>query len=303
MSAPAKIKASLPSVRGRYVPNAPLGAESWFRAGGRADMLFEPADLRDLQSFLSQSPRDIPRTIIGRGSNILVRDGGVRGVVVRLGESFAHREIEGEVMRAGAACACASLARMASEKSLAGFAFLQGIPGSVGGALRMNAGAYESEISDICLSVSALDPEGALRTIPAKEMGFAYRHTAAPQEMIFVEALFQGARSDKKRIAKEMEILKKARKESQPPGARTSGSTFKNPTGGKKAWRLIEEAGCRDLKYGAAHVSPLHCNFLVNTGSASAADIESLGKEIVKRVRDHSGVRLEWEIEIMGDPL
>ncbi len=296
---------ALPKIRGRYTQDAPLGARSWFRAGGSADILFEPADEGDLAHFLKHCPAEIPRIVIGAGSNILVRDGGVRGIVIRLGRAFGAIRQEGATIRAGAAARCAELSRHAFRASLSGFAFMQGIPGTVGGALRMNAGAYGGDIARICRGARAMGASGEARCVKAEKIGFSYRRSAIDDQAIFLEGVFAAEKGDPQALAKEMAALQENRATSQPPGARTGGSTFKNPHGvsadGPKAWRLIRDAGADSLSRGGARVSSVHCNFLVNEGGATAADIEALGEEMRRRVKDHSGISLEWEIRIIGE--
>ncbi len=290
----------LPSVRGRYMPGARLADVTWFRVGGPADVLFMPQDADDLADFLKNTSTDIPVTVIGVGSNLLVRDGGVEGVVIRFGKGFAQIETEGERrVRAGAAALDVSVAKAACEASIAGLEFYRGIPGSIGGALRMNAGAYGTETKDVLIEAVALDRQGTRHVVPLADMGFAYRQSAAPLDWIFVEALFEGRPGDKAEIAARMDEITASREATQPVKTRTGGSTFKNPDGGK-AWQLIDAAGCRGLSRGDAQVSDLHCNFLINRGAATAADLEGLGEEVRARVREASGTELHWEIKRLG---
>lgn len=296
----ADLAARLPQVRGRLTANAPLKELCWFRVGGPAELLFEPADEADLAAFLAGLPAKVPLTVIGLGSNLLVRDGGVPGVVVRLGKPFAGISVEaGHRVRAGAAAPDVKVARAAAEAGIAGLAFLRGIPGAIGGALRMNAGAYSAEIKDVFVSARALDRGGRKRVLGPGEMGFAYRHSAAPEGLIFVEALLQGAPGERAAIQAEMERISAERGDTQPVNTRTGGSTFANPPG-HKAWELIDRAGCRGLRRGGAQVSEKHCNFLINTGDATAADLEGLGETVRARVRETSGVELNWEIRRIG---
>jgi UDP-N-acetylmuramate dehydrogenase len=292
----------LPPVRGSIARDAALKDMMWFRAGGPADVLFRPADVEDLGMFLAARSRDIPVTVIGVGSNLLVRDGGMPGTVVRLPASFGKIEANGTRIRAGAAALDAHVARVAADAGIAGLEFLRGVPGTVGGALRMNAGCYGREIADIFVEATALDGEGRLHTLTKADMGFSYRHSEAREGLIFVEALFEGTPDKPEAIKARMEDLAGNREASQPIRAKTGGSTFKNPPG-QKAWELIDRAGCRGLMHGAAQVSEKHCNFLINTGDATAADIEALGEEVRRRVKETQGVSLEWEIKRIGLPL
>jgi UDP-N-acetylmuramate dehydrogenase len=292
---------ALPPVRGTYTENAPLKDLVWFRAGGNAETLFRPADASDLAAFLSAKPEGLPVSVIGVGSNLLVRDGGIPGVVIRLPAAFGKASVEGNRIRAGAAALDANVARLAADNGIAGLEFLRGIPGTIGGALRMNAGCYGSEIKDILVEATALDARGKLVKLTRAEMGFTYRKSALPDDYIFVEAVFEGARGAPDDIRARMNKLVEDREASQPVKTKTGGSTFKNPEG-RKAWQLIDEAGCRGLKRGDAQVSEKHCNFLINTAEAKAADIEALGEEVRARVKAKSGVTLEWEIKRVGIP-
>lgn len=296
----------LPTVRGRLTENAPLARITWFRVGGPAEVMFRPADRDDLAAFLAGKPADVSVTVIGVGSNLLVRDGGVPGVVVRLGREFAGIICEGTRVRAGAAALDLNVALTAAEAALTGLEFLSGIPGTIGGALRMNAGAYGREIRDVIVEAEALDPQGKLRTLRLPSLGLSYRRCSVAEDWIFTSALLQGTLGERKEIARRVDQIQRAREESQPIRSRTGGSTFANPeepaAEGRKAWQLIEAAGCRGLKRGGAIVSEKHCNFLINTGKATAADLESLGEEMRRRVYETSGVRLRWEIRIIGVP-
>jgi UDP-N-acetylmuramate dehydrogenase len=292
----------LPPVRGTVVREAPLKELVWFRAGGPAEILFRPADVGDLAGFLAARPAELRIQVIGVGSNLLIRDGGFPGAVVRLPASFGKIETDGTRLRVGAAALDANVAKAAADAGIAGMEFLRGVPGTVGGALRMNAGCYGREIADIFVDATALDGTGNKVTLAKADMDFTYRHTAAPDDLIFVEAVFEGTRDTPEAIKARMEELVANREASQPIRAKTGGSTFKNPPG-QKAWQLIEKAGCRGLMQGAAQVSEKHCNFLINTGDASAADIEALGEEVRRRVSQSEGVALEWEIKRMGVPL
>jgi UDP-N-acetylmuramate dehydrogenase len=288
-------------LRGRLLPNEPLAPLTWFRVGGPAQVLFMPEDEQDLAYFLASLTTDIPVTVIGLGSNLIVRDGGVEGVVVRLGRGFGEVIVEGTRIRAGAAVPDVKVARAAQEAGVAGLSFLRGIPGAVGGALRMNGGAYGREIKDALLEARAIDRQGCVHVLATADMGFTYRHCSAPDDFIFTQALFAGEPGDRATIAVEMDKITEAREATQPVKSRTGGSTFKNPPG-QKAWELIDAAGCRGLTIGGAQVSEKHCNFLINLGSATAADIETLGETVRTSVRENSGVDLEWEIKRIGAP-
>jgi len=291
----------LSPLKGRLSLDAALSRITWFRVGGPAEIMFRPADLEDLQAFLAAKPADVPLTVIGVGSNLLVRDGGVPGVVIRLGKGFANITVDGKLIRAGAATPDLYVARAARDAGLAGLEFLCGVPGTVGGALRMNAGSYGSEVKDVLTRAWAVDSTGGLHALTNEDMGLAYRHCGVPGDWIFTEAEFEGTRGDRRAIADRMLEIGETRFDSQPIRNRTGGSTFANPEGGK-AWQLIEAAGCRGLRIGGAMVSEQHCNFLINTGNASAADIEALGEEVRRRVREDSGVELRWEIRRIGVP-
>jgi UDP-N-acetylmuramate dehydrogenase len=293
----------LPAVRGRLAANAPIGPLTWFRVGGPAEALFRPADEADLSDFLPALPRDIPVTVIGVGSNLLVRDGGIPGVTIRLGRGFAEvRIIEGDEVYAGSGALDLNVALSAAEAGIAGLEFLSGIPGTIGGGLRMNAGAYGSEMKDVLIEADALNRSGAVHRIPAAAMGLSYRHCGVDPEWIFCGARLRGRRGVPAEVARRMEEIRAAREASQPIRARTGGSTFANPPG-DQAWRLIDAAGCRGLVRGGAMVSEKHTNFLINTGTATAADIEGLGEEVRRRVHAAFGVVLEWEIRRIGRPL
>jgi UDP-N-acetylmuramate dehydrogenase len=273
---------------------------TWFRAGGPAQVLFMPEDEDDLAYFLAHLPAEIPVTAIGLGSNLIVRDGGVPGVVIRLGRGFNDIVVEeGARIRAGAGVPDVKVARAAQDAGVAGLAFLRGIPGAIGGALRMNGGAYGRETKDVLIEARALDRQGRVHVLSNADMHYTYRRCGAPEDFIFTQALFQGEPGDRTAIAAEMEQITESREATQPIKSRTGGSTFKNPPG-QKAWQLIDAAGCRGLRIGGAQVSEMHCNFLINTGEASAADIETLGETVRRRVKENSGVDLEWEIKRIG---
>lgn len=296
------LKAALPDLRGRLTANAPLAPLTWFRVGGPAQVLFSPADEADLAYFLAGIDADLPVTVIGLASNMIVRDGGVPGIVIRLGRGFMDISIEpGHRVRAGTIVPDVKVARAAAEAGIAGLSFFRGIPGSIGGALRMNGGAYGGETVDVLIEARAVDRRGGIRVAKAADLNMTYRHSGAPDDWIFTEALFQGRPGDSDAILAEMDSITERREASQPVKSRTGGSTFKNPPGGK-SWKLIDAAGCRGLSVGGAQVSEKHCNFLINTGDATAADIETLGETVRARVEETSGVRLDWEIRRIGVP-
>jgi len=295
------LRAAMPTLRGTLETNAPTAPLSWFRTGGPAQVLFTPADEADLAYFLAGLDAAMPVLVVGLGSNLLVRDGGIAGIVIRLGKAFSDIAIEpGLRVRAGAGAPDVKVARAAAEAGIAGLSFLRGIPGAIGGALRMNGGAYGGETKDVLVEARGLTRAGATVSFTNAEMGFTYRHTAVPEDVIFTKALFEGRAGEPAAILAEMNAITEARSSTQPVNTRTGGSTFKNPLGGK-AWQLIDAAGCRGLFRGKAQVSELHCNFLINHGGASATDIEALGEEVRRRVRETSGVMLEWEIRRVGE--
>ena len=290
----------LPPVRGTLSHGAPLKDLVWFRAGGPAEVLFRPADADDLAAFLAAKPADLRVSVIGVGSNLLVRDGGIPGAVVRLSSAFGKIETDGMRVRAGAAALDGAVARAAADAGIAGLEFLRGVPGTIGGALKMNAGCYGREIKDIFVEATAIDAKGNKIRLSSAEMDFEYRKAkGAADDLIFIEAVFEGTRDAPAAIRARMEELSANREASQPIKSKTGGSTFKNPPG-QKAWQLIDQAGCRGLKIGGAQVSEKHTNFLINTGDATAADLEALGEEVRKRVKEKSGVTLEWEIKRVG---
>jgi UDP-N-acetylmuramate dehydrogenase len=294
-----ELKAKMPELRGRLLANQSLAELTWFRVGGPAQAFFMPQDENDLAYFLHNLAVDIPVTVIGAGSNLIVRDGGVPGVVVRLGRGFNEVKVEeGHRVAAGTAMLDVVVARAAQAAGIAGLAFFSGIPGSIGGALRMNGGAYGGETKDVLVEARGIDRRGTMRAYSNADMGFSYRHCAVPDDVIFTAALFQGRAGDPEAIAAEMAEIKGKREKTQPRN-RTGGSTFKNPPG-MSAWKLVDEAGCRGLQVGQAKVSELHSNFLINLEGASAADIESLGEMVRERVKVHSGIDLEWEIKRIG---
>jgi UDP-N-acetylmuramate dehydrogenase len=295
-----ELRSKMPQLCGRLLPNQSLAELTWFRVGGPAQVLFMPEDEADLAYFLEQLPAEIPVTVIGLGSNLIVRDGGVCGVVIRLGRGFSEVKVEaGTRIRAGTAVPDVKVSRAAQEAALAGLAFFRGIPGAVGGALRMNGGAYGRETKDALIEARGVDRQGRVRVFSNGEMHYSYRHCGAPDDVIFTQALFQGSPGDPATIAAEMDKITESREATQPIKSRTGGSTFKNPQG-HKAWQLIDAAGCRGLKVGDAQVSEMHCNFLINLSGATAADIETLGETVRKRVKENSGIELEWEIKRIG---
>jgi len=289
----------LPKLRGRLAADAPLAQLTWFRVGGPAEVLFRPADIDDLSAFLAAKPADVAVTVIGVASNLLIRDGGIKGVVVRLGRGFVDVSTQSCVVQAGAGALDLNLALAARQAGIAGLEFLSGIPGTVGGGLRMNAGAYGAEFKDVLRGAVALDGKGNRHDLSVPELKLSYRHCGLPEDWIFAAATFAGVAGDPLQISRRMAEIQKAREDSQPIRARTGGSTFANPPN-QKAWQLIDQAGCRGLRRGGAMVSDRHANFLINTGDATAADIEMLGEEVRRRVLDTSGIALEWEIQRVG---
>jgi UDP-N-acetylmuramate dehydrogenase len=294
--------AGLPAVRGRLTADVPIGRRTWFGVGGGAEVLFRPADCEDLAAFLKALAPDIPVTVIGGSSNLLVRDGGIPGVTIRLGREFAALAPEETELVAGAAALHLNVALFAADAGLAGLEFLCGIPGTLGGGLRMNAGAYGREIKDIVVSTTAIGRDGEIHMIEAGAMRLSYRHCGVSPDWIFVDARLHGASSDPAAIVRRMTDIREAREATQPIRTRTGGSTFRNPPG-DTAWRLIDAAGCRGLTRGGAMVSPKHANFLINTGNATAADLEGLGEEVRRRVHNTCGIVLEWEIRRVGRSL
>ncbi len=295
-----ELRARLPRLRGKLLAKQSLAELTWFRVGGAAQILFVPEDEDDLAYFLAGLPEQIPVTVIGLGSNLIVRDAGVPGVVIRLGRGFGEITLEsGSRLRAGAAVPDVKLSRAAQEAAISGLAFFRGVPGAIGGALRMIAGAYGRETKDVVVEVRGIDRRGRSHVFANADMNYTSRHCGAGEDIIFTRALFQGAPGDAAAIAAEMDKITEAREASQPIKSRTGGSTFKNPPG-HKAWQLIDAAGCRGLRRGNAQVSELHCNFLINLGGASATDIEELGETVRRRVKQNSGIDLEWEIKRIG---
>ncbi|RUV32557.1 MAG: UDP-N-acetylmuramate dehydrogenase [Mesorhizobium sp.] len=297
-----KLGGRLDGLRGRITPNAEMDKITWFRAGGLADALFQPADEDDLAAFLRAVPEEIPLTIVGIGSNLLVRDGGITGFVIRLSaKGFGEAEvIAPTTIKAGAATPDKRLAAVAYQAGIGGFEFYHGIPGAVGGALRMNAGANGVETRERVVEVRALDRKGDLHTLSNVDMGYAYRHSAAPAGLIFTSAVFEGVLADKAAIKAAMDAVQHHRETVQPIREKTGGSTFKNPEG-TSAWKEIDRAGCRGLMIGGAQMSPMHCNFMINTGTATGYDLEYLGETVRTRVLERSGIRLHWEIKRIGN--
>jgi UDP-N-acetylmuramate dehydrogenase len=292
--------ATLPQVRGKLRPGAALAPLVWFKSGGSAEWLFEPADEEDLVSFLRDADPDVPVMALGLGSNLIVRDGGVPGVVVRLGKTFAKiQQLDETTLRCGGGASGILVSSTARDHGIAGLEFLRGIPGTVGGFVRMNGGAYGREVKDILIEARVVLRDGSVEVWPHQKLGYTYRHSEVPDGAIVVEATFRGSPGSPEAIGAEMDVIARAREESQPLRSRTGGSTFKNPDG-HKAWVLVDAAGCRGLTMGGAQVSEKHCNFLLNLGSATSADIEALGEEVRRRVLANSGITLEWEIQRVG---
>lgn len=300
---------AMPNIRGRLSENAPLGAVGWFRCGGTADRLFKPEDADDLAAFLKSYAGDV--TVLGVMSNTIVRDGGVRGAVIRPGKEFATIETDGELVRAGASALDGNVAMAAARAGIAGLEFFSGIPGTVGGALRMNAGCYGTETKDVLVEATAIDRQGRVHVMTPAQMGMAYRHTDTPADYIFTHAVFRGRLGDPDAIKAHMDEIKAKRNASQPIREKTGGSTFANPTAaeiagaglpeGTKVWQLIDRAGCRGLMVGGAQMSALHCNFMINTGTATAADLENLGEDVRRRVYEDCGITLRWEVKRIGE--
>ena len=289
----------LPKPRGRLTADAPLGAQTWFRTGGPAEVLFRPADVADLSEFLKALPADVPVPVLGVGSNLLVRDGGLKGVVIRLMRGFTAIAVDGTEVVAGAGALDLNVALTARDHALSGLEFLSGIPGTIGGAFPTNAGAYGGELAEVLVSAEIVDRSGAIRTVAPSELGLSYRHSTAPADWTFTSARLRASPGDQLTIARRIAEIDSARAETQPR-SRTGGSTFANPPN-LKAWELIDRSGCRGLRIGDAQVSEKHCNFLINLGAATAADIESLGEEVRSRVFKRSDVLLQWEIRRIGE--
>lgn len=291
---------TLPNVRGKLTQNAPLNKHVWFKSGGQADWLFEPADAEDLKSFCAEIAGSTPVMALGVGSNMIIRDGGVAGVVIKLGPQFADVEITGNTtLKAGAAAPVNKVARRAAKAGIDGLAFFTGIPGSVGGVTKMNGGCYGRETCDVLIDCDVVMPDGQFVTLTNDDLAYSYRHSALPEGAVVVEARFQGFPGDPATIKAEMDRISSERKGSQPIGSMTGGSTFKNPEG-HSSWKLVDEAGLRGFKHGGAMVSDKHCNFLINTGNATSTEIEELGEMVRAKVLAHSGIELEWEIRRVG---
>ncbi len=297
---------NLPAVRGKYQENADLSALTWFRVGGPADILFSPADEDDLAHFLKETPEDIPVHVMGVGSNLLVRDGGVRGVVIRFGSPFRQVKVDGMRITAGAGCIDAQVAKAAANAGVAGLEFFRGVPGTIGGAIAMNAGAYGGETKDVLVEAVAYDRRGERHVLTNADLGFSYRHCSAPEDFIFTSATFEGRPDEPTAIIARMDDISEKREATQPIRERTGGSTFANPdpeiSGGRKSWQLIDEIGGRGRVVGDAQVSERHCNFIINRGKATAADLEALIESIRKDVLTKTGVELHWEIKRIGEP-
>ncbi|MBB34514.1 MAG: UDP-N-acetylenolpyruvoylglucosamine reductase [Hirschia sp.] len=295
----------MPEVRGKLLPDAELAPFTWFRVGGAADVLFLPEDADDLADFLRALPLDIPVTVLGAASNVIVRDGGIEGVVVRLTPAFGKVRVNQSQVIAGSAALDARVSQTAARFGLSGMEFFSGVPGTIGGALRMNAGCYDRETADVLIEATALTRKGQWVTLSNRDFGYSYRHSEAPEEMIFIEAVFQGTPDKPEAVRERIEALKARREEAQPIRDKTGGSTFANPDppgtpDQRKCWKLIDEAGMRGARRGGAQVSEKHCNFLINTGDATAADIEGLGEDVRAKVKETSGVDLRWEIKRIG---
>ena len=291
---------SLPLVRGQLLIKANLSKKSWFGVGGPAEVLFIPEDMHDLVCFLRNVPEEIDITILGAISNVLIRSGGIEGVVIILGDWFKKVYVEGNIIEVGAGVNCSHLSTVAMDSELGGLEFLMGLPGTVGGAIKMNAGCYGSEISDILVELEAVSTSGNVKWFTKNDLKFEYRKSSITDDLIITRAWFKGVVHANYSIAKKTNSIIEKRKESQPLNKRTCGSTFKNPSG-KKAWELIDSAGCRGMRMGGAIVSEKHCNFIVNEDNATADDIENLGEKIMQKVYEHSGIQLEWEVIRLGN--
>jgi UDP-N-acetylmuramate dehydrogenase len=302
MSRTQELISRMPAVRGKMRESAELAKVNWFQVGGAAEFLFKPEDTDDLAFFLAHRPSDLPVTVLGVGSNLLVRDGGIDGVVIRLGRGFAACSLQEDRLVVGAGCLNANAVVVAAKQGIGGLEFLSGIPGTIGGALAMNAGAYGVETKDVLIEAEAIDAQGHLHVLTPENMHYGYRHCGLPGDWIFTRATFQGTREDASTVAARIEKIAGERAETQPVRSRTGGSTFKNPPA-MKAWMLIDAAGCRGLTVGGAQMSHMHCNFMINTGNATADDLETLGEEVRRRVLESTGVSLEWEIRRIGKPV
>lgn len=302
-----------PQVQGELSENVPLGEKTWFRCGGAADLVFQPADFEDLVEFLKQYPKDQPLMALGGMANTLIRDGGVRGCIIRLRKPFADIEVQGTRLLAGAGALNGTAAAVAAKNGIGGLEFLSGIPGSIGGVLRMNAGSYGTETKDVLVEATAVDRNGKIHVLTPDDMEMGYRHTTVPEDYIFTHAVFEGHQEDHEIVRERLKEIKARRQDTQPIMEKTGGSTFANPSAedlqkaglpmGTKTWELIDQAGGRGLEIGGAQMSEKHCNFMINTGDATAADLENLGEEIRRRVHEKFGVELRWEIKRIGEPV
>lgn len=293
------LAARLPQLRGRLTPNAPIGRATWFHVGGPAEIMFKPADVEDLCAFMAGRPQDVPITVIGVASNLLVRDGGIPGVVIKLDRSFATVKANGTSIDAGAAAMDIEVARLAARYGIGDLEFLSGIPGTMGGGVVINAGAYGSSFADVLVHADMVLPDGTTKRLSNKDFGFSYRNSKSPADAVVVSARVQGTESDSSTITARLAEVRANREKTQPIRARTGGSTFKNPAH-VRAWELIDKAGCRGMIRGGAQVSEQHCNFIVNNGDATAAHIEGLGEDVRRRVTEATGETLEWEIQRVG---
>lgn len=310
MSTSPSLLDRLPTVRGRYTAHAPLSQSTWFQVGGPAEVMFKPADFDDLVSFLKNCPADVPVMIIGLASNLIIRDGGVDGVVIKLGREFAGITVDANDptrIVAGAAALDGNVALIAQKHGIAGLEFLSGIPGSIGAGIRMNAGCYGSEFSDILVEATAINRQGMIHTVTPQQLGMSYRHIDAPKDWIFTSVVLQGQPSSEEIVKARMDEIKAKREASQPIKEKTGGSTFANPErdepGTGSAWQAVDKAGCRGLQIGGAQMSELHCNFMINTGGATAADLETLGETVRDKVKQVTGLNLRWEIQRIGKTL
>lgn len=291
---------NLPKVKSSYRFNADLSKTSWFNVGGPAQILFRPKNLEDLIFFLKNRPQELPITVLGACSNVIISDGGIDGVVIKLGGDFAKINHQDNLIEIGGGCLCINAALYSKINALSGLEFLSGVPGSIGGAIAMNAGCYNSDVSQVLISATAIDFDGQIHHFQNADFGFKYRGNSLPKNLIFVEGIFKTKESTPEEVGKKIAEFNQKRESTQPIRSKTGGSTFKNPPGEKKAWQLIDEAGCRGLKVGDAQISEKHCNFMINNGSASAGDLIALGNLVIDRVKEKTGVVLEWEIKVIG---
>jgi len=290
----------LPQTYGEIIPNADVAKGTWFRVGGVAEILFKPNNTQDLCGFLSTCPKDVPITVLGLGSNLIIRDGGIKGVVIKLGKSFADISHDNNIVTVGAGASDVLVARYGAKQGLSGMEFLVGIPGNIGGALRMNAGAYGTEIADILIDCTVVNRDGLIQTFKRDEVDFSYRHNGLPDNVIFISARFKTTPQNPDIITAQLDEIKTQREETQPVKDRTGGSTFANPEG-YKAWELIDSVGGREYKIGGASMSEKHCNFMLNDGTATAQNLEDLGEEMIRRVYEKHGIKLRWEIRRIGE--